>query len=80
MRWERINAECRVGALKTEWTKPVGLAGQLLYGYRIERSVFVLNRLENVTFERSAVGQIAHTLHVIAANAAPAMVLTNRRR
>jgi hypothetical protein len=32
-----------------------------------------------VTFERSAVGQIAHALHVIAANAAPAIVLTNRR-
>jgi hypothetical protein len=37
----------------------------------MERISFVLNHLEMVTFERSAVGQIAHTLHVIAANAVP---------
>jgi hypothetical protein len=27
---EGIDAECRAGALKTDWTKPVGVAGQLL--------------------------------------------------
>jgi hypothetical protein len=27
---EGIDAGCRAGALKTDWTKPVGLAGQLL--------------------------------------------------